>query len=95
MPTPRAMFRILSVTSLPIYAQSISFNYYFRLAHVLHVERCYNIMYKTLYYTYWTSALQIILINPRCACAVRVIVIVVCVCMYVCMCVCMCVCMYV
>ena len=37
MPTPRAMFRILSVTCL--LTHKALFNYYSRLAHVLQVER--------------------------------------------------------
>ena len=37
MPTPRAMFRILSVTCL--LTRKALVNYYSRLAHVLHVER--------------------------------------------------------
>ena len=38
MPTPRAMFRILSVTCL-LTRKAFAFNYSSRLAHVLIVER--------------------------------------------------------
>ena len=51
MPTPCAMFRILSVTCL-LTRKEIAFNYYSRLAHVLHVERfCIRIytLYVVLY----------------------------------------------
>ena len=38
MPTPRTMFRILSVTCL-LTRKALRFNYYFRLAHGLNDER--------------------------------------------------------
>ena len=50
MPTPRAMFRILSVTCL-LTRKEIAFNYYSRLAYVLHVERFCIRVHCTLYYT--------------------------------------------
>ena len=65
------------------YAESIAFNYYFRLAHVLHVER-FCIRIRCII----PNELRIIFINPRRACAERVTVVVSCVCVCVCLYVC-------
>ena len=79
MPTPRAMFSILSVTCL---LTRKPFNYYSRLAHVLNVERFCYVCASVLRIIF---IIVTVVVSPVCLCVcVRA-------CVRVCACVCACV----